>query len=140
MSPIETVNKFSRMMKEKSDCAVKAVAIAAGIHYVDVHGMMASEGRRHRDGTPNPITYSVLEMLGFRLDDVTNKYKARTVRTLGREMKNVSGSYLVWVRGHILCIRDGEVCDWTNGRLHRIQKIAKVVYDNSLQMAAKDES
>lgn len=51
-------------------------------------------------------------------------YQARTVKTLAREL--TTGTYIVGVRGHVLCLRDGVVHDWTDGRYHRIETVDRV--------------
>lgn len=111
----------AKLLHETKDCAVKAVTAVTGVHYMDVHSLMAACGRRHRKGTPNHITRAVLDRLGFVTEEV--KAWSKTVRTLGREFKGRSGTYLVWTSRHILAIKDGEVLDWTNGRLHRVLKV-----------------
>lgn len=114
----------AKLLRETKDCAVKAVTAVTGVHYIDVHGLMEANGRRHRHGTPNAITRAVLDKLGFATHEI--KVWSKTVRSLGREFRNIPGTYLVWTRGHILAIKDGEVLDWTNGRLHRILKVERV--------------
>ena len=114
----------SKLLKETKDCAVKAVTIVTGVHYVDVHSLMASYGRKPRKGTFNGITRNVLKHLGFKTEKV--ECRSKTVRTLQREFKYRPGTYLVWTSGHILAIKDGEVLDWTNGRLHRIISVERV--------------
>jgi len=119
-----SVCQFSEMLKETKDCAVKAVAMATGVHYVDVHSLMAANGRKTRKGTLNSITYKVLRHLGFKWTGV--KFQARTIRTLEREFKHRPGTYLVWVRQHILVMKDGEVIDWTKNRQYRIQRVEQI--------------
>jgi len=134
---------FSKEMREHNDCAVKAVTLVTGIHYVDVHGMMERLGRKRRKGTPDWITKEVLSQLGFMR--IIIPVTAKTVRTLGRDFHKRKGTYLVWVRGHVLAMIDGVVQDWTDNRLHRIRRVELVVskYDKgwhkvwALQVAAK---
>lgn len=114
----------AKLLHEIKDCAVKAVTAVTGVHYVDVHSLMAQNGRKHRKGTPNAITRKVLARLGFVTEDV--KVWSKTVRTLGREFKGRPGTYLVWTSHHILAIKDGEVLDWTSGRLHRVLRVERV--------------
>ena len=51
-------------------------------------------------------------------------YNAATVRTLARELSK--GTYLVGTDGHVACLKDGEVHDWTNNRRHRIRDVYRV--------------
>lgn len=46
----------AKLLHETKDCAVKAVTAVTGVHYMDVHSLMAQNGRKHRKGTPNAST------------------------------------------------------------------------------------
>ena len=118
----------SRTIAETNDCAVKAVAIVCDLEddYAGVREIFRIKGRRPRRGTPPWMTKSVLDWLGFETEDVTRRFQAKTVRTLGREVRYRGGTYLVHVRGHILAVKGGKVHDWTDGRCHRITKIERV--------------
>ena len=37
------------------------------------------------------------------------------------------GTFIAYTRGHVLCIKDGVVEDWTNGRQHRIVQVLRVI-------------
>lgn len=129
----EDLQSASKSMHETNDCGVKALAVVAGLSYEEAHAKLARNGRTPRKGTPDVITRKVLSALGYKTEPVI--VKAKTVRTLGRELKYRQGAYLVWTSNnrHILAIRDGKVCDWTKGRLHRIHRVEKVVrVDQSL--------
>lgn len=116
--------KHSKLLKEANDCTVKAITAVTGVHYVDVHSLLAKHGRPHRKGAQKHTQYRTLKDLGFKMEHI--KVKSKTVRTLGRELKNQPGNYLVWVKGHVLAVKDGEVLDWTNGRLHRINMVVRI--------------
>ena len=51
-------------------------------------------------------------------------YNAATMVTLAREL--TEGTYLVSTDGHVACLKNGEVHDWTKGRRHRIEAVYKV--------------
>lgn len=109
---------------ENNDCAVKAIALATGCAYIEALTMLAEKGRKTGRGTYfHKQTVPVMQELGFALE----RYYPRsaTVRTLTKELKE--GTWLVRTSGHILCIKDGECLDWTNGRLHRIVDVHRVV-------------
>jgi hypothetical protein len=126
MKPAD-LQQARRSLNETNDCAVRAVAAATDTHYADVHSLMARNGRKPRRGTPNEISRKVLDILGFKTQEVTPFFKSKTIRTLGHELKYRQGTYLVWTRGHILAIVDGEVKDFTKGRCHRVRRIERVV-------------
>lgn len=116
----------SQSVGEKNDCAVKAVAAATEVDYFEVRKVMAALGRRSKKATPQVITKKSLRILGFLLEDVTKRFRSRTVRTLEREMKSERGAFLIWVRGHVLCVRDGTVYDWTRGKCHRVIRVCRL--------------
>lgn len=127
----KTVSVSSKEMGEKSDCAVKAAAIATGVEYDRTHLEFAKAGRRRNSGTARHITEKAVKALGFKLIDVTAQVRragGKTVRTAERVLG--AGSYLVGVSGHLLCIKNGRVEDWSAGRQHRVQLVWKVVPAN----------
>ena len=120
------ITKASHSKNEKNDCAVCALAIACDYDYDDVHWILKLCGRKNRRSTLWDTTEKALALLRFRTIDVTSRFRARTIRTLEREMRGVKGNYLVRVRRHVLPIVDGQVHDWTKGRCHRIRYILRL--------------
>ena len=53
-------------MRERGDCAVRAIAALTDTPYEKVHAMMAAQGRKHGKGTPWDIIWSTLNQLGFK--------------------------------------------------------------------------
>jgi len=128
----ESLDRESKILGETRDCAVKAVAIACGQEkdYRRVLELFRAKGRRNRGRTPFRVTESVVAALGCAMINVTDHFGSKTVRTLEREMRGMSGCYLIRVRGHVLSVVDGSVHDWTQGRCHRIQSIYKIKQSN----------
>ena len=129
----------AKKLNETRDCGVKALAVVTGISYSEAHAILKRNGRIDRDGTPNAITRKCLRLLGYKTEVVA--VKARTVRTLEREINDPYNTYLVWVScgRHILGMRNGKVVDWTKNRLHRIHKIERVVYVGTERLAASNK-
>lgn len=115
--------EIARSLGEKNDCAVKAIAIATGTPYAEVHAELTRQGRKRRSGTYFHQTEGAVKNLGFELQRVM--VRSATVRTIARELK--TGTYLVRVHRHILCLKEGKVEDWSDGRLHRIVDVHRVV-------------
>lgn len=118
----EQVEADSDAHNERNDCAVKAIALVSNTPYMEVWKRLRRHGRRRRGTTKWIMTDAVLAELGCKRKKV--KVKARTVRTLERELTR--GTYLVRTRGHILAIINGVVCDWTRDRLHRIVSVEEI--------------
>ena len=122
MNYYETIKKKSQRQKEKNDCSVKAVALATGRDYDEVHDAFNRAGRKIRHTTPRVITDQVVENMGYIWVDVTLNYDAKTVRMLEKEVTKRK-TLIVFVCKHVLCLRNGKVQDWTAGRMHRVQEI-----------------
>jgi hypothetical protein len=129
----------SKSKGETRDCAVRAVSVAARVSYDKAHEILAAKGRRRRKGTPVDITRVAMESLGFNLTEVTGRFQAKTIRTLKREIPS-EGTFLVRTSGHILCVQDGEVHDWTNGRVHKILTIEQVTKKGETRPKASIQS
>lgn len=56
-------------------------------------------------------------------------YNAATVKSLAKEL--TKGTYLVGTSGHVACLKDGEVHDWTAGRRHRVEDVYKIEEDKN---------
>lgn len=124
----EELQSESLSVKEKKDCALKAVAVVSGLDYRDVRARFIRHGRDPGKPTPQTITYAVLLELGITVVDVTQRFKSRTLRTLRREMVGREGCYLVFTYKHVLAVKDGQLCDWATDTLKRIKRIERCVY------------
>jgi hypothetical protein len=125
----EKLEKASNEMQEDRDCAVKAIAVVGGLTYEDAHVLLELHGRKPKDGTPRIITEQALKFLDLKAEDCTKMFRdlgGKTVRTLGRVMKGIKGKFLVFTASHVLAVKDGEVHDWTKGRLHRVQNVKRI--------------
>jgi len=132
--------------RERNDCTVKALAIATGKTYEEAHGAMALRGRNFRKGTTMSTVFLALSDLGFTKKEVFCRHfserdhryppdqeKAKKYRrsrwAKGKTMKSISphlpkrGAFLIETSTHLLCVRAGEVHDWTSDRRHRIVKV-----------------
>lgn len=134
----ETVHGDALAHGETNDCAVKAVVIATGAPYAKVHEIMKRLGRADRKGTPMAITEATLKELGFRF----RKWGFLKMQAQMRSYPGIHGSangvknmtthhprrfreqwkqyddkiMLLHTPKHILCLRDGEVKDWSINR------------------------
>jgi hypothetical protein len=112
-----------RRLKEKNDCAVRAVALACSVSYGVAHTTLGMNGRKDGGRTEDHIIFRSIHQLGFTYRKF--KVKSKTIRALEKELP-AEGAFLVRVRGHILCIRDGVNHDWAQGRLHRIMVVHQI--------------
>lgn len=119
--------KESRRLNETKDCAVVAVAVATNTPYDVIRQMMKKHGRRYRQGTPFWITRKVLEDLGVLVIEQEGLFSARTIGSLKKELPS-KGRFLIRTYSHILACVNGEVCDWTDGRRHRIKETYEICF------------
>lgn len=125
MTNYEKIERDSLSLNEDKDCAVRAVTVVSNLPYTYVHKVFEQCGRKHRDGTYFETTLKVLQKLNICIE--TAKTEAKTIRSLKHELPE-KGRFLVRVRGHILAAVDGEIIDWTEGRLHRIKEFYQVSF------------
>ena len=151
----EKVQKRTRKWGESNDCTVKALAIATGIPYEQAHGLLALRGRSYRKGTSMSSVFSAMKELGWtattvvdrkkiefhdrwiglghktNTDDKVKKmkkhrlYPAKTIKTLPDYIPS-RGIFLVETASHVLCVRAGQIHDWTKNRRHRITQIHRI--------------
>lgn len=114
----------SEFIGEKDDCAVIATSIATGIDYKVMHALFKDHGRVDGEPTMNYLIEEVLhrtQHVNLDFDD----YESKTLRTIGKELNK--GTFLVFVRRHVLCLKDGMIFDWANDRKFQIRFIWKIV-------------
>lgn len=131
MNNFQKVKNESSKANESNDCAVKAIAIACNVPYKVAHKALANLGRRNRRGTLNSTIHTAIKQLGFELECITFKVKAKTVTTLAADRAVKDGFFVAFVRGHIAAIVNGQIEDWTEGKRHRIRLVYKVTPNKS---------
>jgi hypothetical protein len=116
----------SDKMRERADCGVFTVAAACAVSYEDAHAVLMRCGRRSRKGTHHWILGEAIHRLGFFMH-ASKAVKSLTIRTIEREL--TYGVYVILVRGHWACLRNGQIIDWSEGScrhiiaVHRIKRI-----------------
>ena len=118
------VNAESIKFKENNDCTVIAATIVTGASYAEVHKRFKNAGRKKGRGTYDPMQREVLEQLGAKIDEWEPRKKnggRYSVRTIGKVLH--TGKHYVFIKRHALAVVDGEVHDWSNGRLHEVEKV-----------------
>ena len=127
MIDFKEVKVRSSKMRERNDCAVKALAIAAEKPYEEVHALFKRLGRKNRRGTP---LYTIVRAAREYSPNVLytdirkpcgGKY---TARTIGEALPK--GKYILHYNGHVAAMVDGMVEDWTDGRCHRVIAVIKL--------------
>lgn len=111
-------------------CSVLAVSVVADISYGKAFHAYRREGRRTRCGTHQLMQHAVLKQFKLKstLDgDKTRLYSGKTLNNVLMACCRWSGRYLVYVRGHVLAVRDGVCEDWTaEGSRRKVIAVYKV--------------
>lgn len=114
------VKANSDRVGERNDCAVKAFALAFDMDYDNMRELFNACGRKPRGKTSRSVYDKVLRKIN---GSVTPQ------KLVGKSLKSLelpkTGSFLVWVSGHVLAYIDGVILDWTNGRQHRPYMVCK---------------
>lgn len=128
---------------EHRDCTVKAVALVCGVSYEIAHAALAAQGRQNRHGCYRPQQQRAIEALGFKVRkwsfqeyyDMLRSYPTEYVYThitthhMRRWRKNWEGCHpnmLLFTRGHVAALKNGEVIDWSINKSLRVQEIWEV--------------
>jgi hypothetical protein len=116
--------RLSSQMRERNDCAVKAVSILCDVPYKVAHKALQNEGRKNRGGSAEFWIRCAINALGFKIEAV--QVSALTIATIESDIAVQKGFYFVMVRGHIASIVNGRVEDWTRGRRHKVLSVRQV--------------
>ena len=105
--------------KTANDCTVKALAGCYNLSYGKAHRTMAKAGRTFRKGaTVRHIAKGIAILTGGDAESITETFAGsmtgKKLPTLNQFCKQYpKGSYYVIVAGHAICVRDGQLIDWT---------------------------
>jgi hypothetical protein len=120
----------NRYYGDTNFCSVLAIAVVADISYGKAFHAYKRAGRRTRQGTYIQMQNSVIKSFNLKMTPDFDKmaiYQGKTLNNVLNACKNWSGRYLVYVRGHVLAIRDGICEDWTaEGSRRKVTTIYKV--------------
>jgi len=109
----------ARGRKTASDCTVKALAGCYNLSYGKAHRTMKKAGREFRKGANITQISKAIEILtGVDHETIKEEFAesmtGRALPTLNQFCRQYSkGSYYVAVSGHAICVRDGQLIDWT---------------------------
>jgi len=110
-------------IKDKNDCAIRALANVSTMTYPEAHARMTQLGRRKNRGTPwialhtayteagaKDVTYFGSKMVRFSTKHNVKHFKQSfTLKTF--VSKRPKGRHIVLIRGHALAVCNGAVID-----------------------------
>jgi hypothetical protein len=124
----EAMCAVGKQLGERRDCTVKAIALAAGLEYVEALEALASAGRKSKRGASCIVIKRALDTLGIRVYEHAPRKGGGgqyTVKTIPRVLP--AGKHIVIVKGHALAVVDGEVLDWSEDRKHRVHTVYTLI-------------
>lgn len=125
----ELARVAERYYDDSNFCSVIAVAIATGRKFGKCRAAFKRQNRRHRCGTYQHQQSAVLEELGFRRHreaELTAMAKGCWLQNVTRHLPSV-GTFWVYTSGHVTCVKDGVIEDWSDdGSRKRIKSIYRV--------------
>ena len=113
--------------RDGSNCTVRGIATALGLHLITAYELMKSQGRKHGRGTMPSVTRKAYKFIakryGYRfvalnyLDARADYGKTITTaqRVLGEHERVVFS-----VRGHVIGFSKRKTDDWADSRRHHI--------------------
>lgn len=105
-----------------NDCSVIALAASTNISYIKAHNIYKSLGRKDNKGSCDSTIFAAFREAKQFLMPIN--CKAKTVKGFEKEL-DPKKTYLVFVSGHVLCIKNAKVEDFAS-KLSRIQKLFEV--------------
>lgn len=125
---------------ETNDCSVRALAVVTGEDYEAAHSALQAEGRRHRKGVNMLQIVRAAKRLGYTMVRGNRRdYVCKTVRTAERDRRLQRGAFMLEVRRHVAGMKDGNIVDWSDGRLNRIQRVWEITKDAAVAPAAPSQ-
>jgi hypothetical protein len=115
--------------QERRDCGVVALAIAAGVDYDTAHEALRRHGRRRNCCTYRRHLHAAAKDLGARLVPrcIRKPNGGRySVRTVADGLKPRT-AYILHAYDHWIPFTDGQIRDWTAGRLHLVKEVYEVI-------------
>lgn len=116
-----------RYYNDTNFCSVVAVATAAQVAFGKARAMLAKEGRINRKGTIHKQQVNALNKLDCELVPFYHMNLGTTVGKVARSLPS-NRTFLIWIRGHVICVDNKVMNDWTSeGRRHRVRMVVEVI-------------
>jgi len=115
----------AKRLGDNNMCGVIAAAVATNTMYDKCYDLFKDLGRKHGKGVSTTQIRNALDKLGFSVSIVPGFLDTGTMSTIHRRLDETK-TYLVFVRGHVACVKGGVVHDWTAGRKHRVRHVMEV--------------
>lgn len=112
----ELAKQGRRYYYDTNFCTVIALAVACDLPFGKAYHTYKRLGRTDRRGTRREMQNIALSNFKRKAvfdTDKTAKFRDKTVNQLLKDIANWKGRYWVYIRSHVIAIRDGVCEDWT---------------------------
>ena len=109
--------------KESGYCGVIAISVAAQVPFGKSRSLLFKLGRKDRQGTTTAHIHFALRKLDYVSEYYQDRAWPKTLATATRFLPK-KGTFLVYTRGHVSCVRDGVLEDWAAETKSRKRVIA----------------
>ena len=121
----EDLRKAAEEMYEYNDCGVKAITMVSHQSYKEAHRMAKVVGQReNRGGMRVRSILTTLAAMGLEWENYRLFWPC-TLATVTRRIPP-KGRFLVFVRGHVSAVVDGQVMDWAEGQKLNVLNVYEV--------------
>lgn len=111
---------------ENGYCSVIALAVASGCKFGKARGIMARQGRQTGCGVNLPMIMGGLKEARMQVKRTVN---VRGVLRKAPEHLPKQGTFLVLTHGHVSCVRNGELHDWSSEDRAASNKRIQMVFE-----------
>jgi hypothetical protein len=143
-SEVYTAITQQRLAGETNDCTVVATAAALNLPYAEAHALIQKHfGRKAGKGCQfwGEALRQLLAEKGFRAQHAFRYEFINNYPGVHKNLKSVTThhpdrfpeawadghTYLLYTRGHVLCVKNGLNCDWSRGKAKRVTQIWRIV-------------
>ena len=130
----KTIKKSKEYLNDKNCCTVVASSIAFDVPFKKMQDLFFKHGRKRNKGYwINPIIFELAKKFNYKVDCFEKKILKRTynLKTGSHNKTYVwaqthKDNFIMSVSGHVACIKNGSVEDWSNGKKLRAQKLYRI--------------
>lgn len=108
-------------------CSVVAMAVGCDIAFSRARAIMTKYiGRRNGSGTYRHHALKLIAVMGYEVKEVA--IRSKTLKTAQRELEGTSGTFFLYTRGHVSCVKNGVMQDWARNDIQPSSKRIEQVY------------
>lgn len=128
MSTVDHCMEEALKRHETNDCGVRALACVCSIPYPAAHMTFRILGRRPRDGVHMGDMFKALKKHAKNVGNIQLIQQPNGSRFTPISVAKAypKGRFLLYSRGHVMAMVDGEILDWAQNRRLRIVAIQEV--------------